>query len=160
VRPLGFRHPAECSLPDFVNLCRLGEHFTRSIGQWQVTSGARNQTWNLLSMLDVEGQPGLLLVEASAHADELNGTADQAVAATYLVASCGLHAVLLLLGFTGDEFFQNHFAGSDAFAAKARGRLARLLSPDDIGKRVPHKSGGSMSILIGTLPVIEVSGKL
>jgi hypothetical protein len=68
--------------------------------------------------------------------------------------------VLLFLGFTGDDFFADAFTDAEAFASRIRTRLADLVPPDVIGRRVPHRSGGSMSILVGTLPVGTPSGRL
>jgi ADP-ribosylglycohydrolase len=159
VRPLGYRQPDEYSLPDFVSLCGLDHHFTKTLGAWNTTD-AQGPTWNLLGLLEINERPGLLLVEAKASAEDLNGSAETAVAAAYLVASCGLDAVLLFLGFTGDEFFPDQFSDPEAFESKVRHHLADLVPPAVVGKRVPHKSGGSMSILIGSLPVQEPSGRL
>jgi hypothetical protein len=160
VRPHGYRQPDETSLPDFVRLCRLDQHFTDTLGAWQSTEESSGPTWNLLGMLDVDGRPGLLLVEAKTCAAELNGSSEAVVAAAYLVASCGLDAVLLYLGFTGDDYFPDHFADADAFSATVRSHLSQLIPPEMVGKRVPHKSGGAMYVLVDALPVREVSGRI
>lgn len=159
VRPLGYRQPEQYSLPDFVSLCHLDQHFTKTLGEWNKAE-SEGLTWDLLGMLEVDRRPGLLLVEAKAHAEDLNGNVESAVAAAFLVASCGLDAVLLYLGFTGDEYFPDHFTDPDAFASTLSRHLAALVPSEVVGKRVPHKSGGSMSILIGSLPVQEPSGTL
>ena len=159
VRPLGYRQPDEYSLRDFVGLCGLDRHFASTPGAWQ-TADAEGHTWSLLGLLDVDERPGLLLVDAKASGADLQGSAAAAVAAAYFVASSGLNAVLLFLGFTGDLFFSDPFVDPKAFESKIRQHLASVVPPDLVGKRVPHKSGGSMSILIGSLPVLEPSGEL
>jgi hypothetical protein len=157
IRPRGHRNPDESSLPDFVSLCRLDQHFTKTLGEWRVVQAP---TWNLLSLLEGRERPGLLLVEAKASASDLNDDAEQAVAAAYLVASCGLDAVLLFLGFTGDVFYEEPFADAEAFAVRIREHLAPVVPAEVLGRRVPHKSGGSLTVIIGSLPVQEPSGQL
>jgi ADP-ribosylglycohydrolase len=159
LRPLGYRYPEECSLPDFVSLCGLTPHFTRTLGEWN-TAAVQAPTWDLLGLLEVDGRPGLMLVEARTHLADLNRSVETAVAAAYLAASCGLEAVLLFLGFTGDDFFPDHFRSPETFESALRNHLAAVVPGDILGQRVPHKSGGSMTILIGTLPVVEPSGRL
>jgi ADP-ribosyl-[dinitrogen reductase] hydrolase len=160
IRPSGYRQAEECTLPDFVRLCGLDQHFTKKLGMWNTAAETKGPTWNLLGLLETDNGPGLLLVDASARRDDLNGTAESAVAAAYLVASCGLHAVLLFLGFVGDDYFADQFADSAGFEADVRRHLAALIPSDAIGRRVPHGSGGSMSVLIESLPVREPSGRL
>jgi ADP-ribosylglycohydrolase len=159
LRPLGYRHPDECSLPDFVNMCGLSRHFTQTLGEWN-TADVRAPTWDLLGLLDVDSRPGLLLVEARTRLVDVDDDVESAVAAAYLVASCGLDAVLLFLGFTGDDYFPDHFRGPESFVAAVREHLTAVVPFEVVGQRVPHKSGGSMSILIGSLPVQEPSGRL
>jgi ADP-ribosylglycohydrolase len=159
IRPSGYRQAEEFTLPDFVRLCGLDQHFTRKLGMWN-TAQAKGPTWDLLGLLEIDDEPGLLLVDASARRDDLNGGAERAVAAAYLVASCGLHAVLLFLGFLGDDYFGDHFADAAGFEADIRAHIAALIPTDAIGRRVPHGSGGSMSVLIESLPVREPSGRL
>jgi ADP-ribosyl-[dinitrogen reductase] hydrolase len=160
VRPLGYRQPEECSLIDFVNLCGFDHQVTTTIAASK-TIEIERPAWSLLGLLEVDGRSGLLLVEAMARADDLKeDAATPAVAAAYIVASCGLDAVLLFLGFTGDAFFPDQFANPEAFASSVRHHLGDLVPPNLVGTRIPHKSGGSMSILVATLPVQEPSGQL
>ena len=159
VRPLGYRQPDECSLIDFANLCGFDREVTTTIAASK-TIEIERPAWNLLGLLEVDERPGLLLVEAMARGDDLEDAAGPAVAAAYIVASCGLDAVLLFLGFTGDAFFPDQFASPEAFASSVRHHLGDLVPANIVGTRIPHKSGGSMSILIATLPVQESSGQL
>ncbi len=70
--PRGFTDTAEAQLGRVDNL--LAPAVGKTLVNWwlAVTKGARVPHWDIASTCAVEGQPGLLLIEAKAHDEELN----------------------------------------------------------------------------------------
>jgi hypothetical protein len=78
------------------------------------------------------------------------------LAAAAMLASCGVHVVLLYLGFTGDTYFEDHLTNDAHWQQTMRAYLKGVV-PSWPGQVTPHESGGSVRLLIRSLPVIDVS---
>ena len=70
--PQGFTHTAEAQLGRVDNL--LAPAVGQALVNWwlAVPKGARVPNWDIASTCTIEGKPGLLLIEAKAHDEELN----------------------------------------------------------------------------------------
>ena len=70
--PQGFTHTAEAQLGRADNL--LAPAIGQALIDWwlAVPNGARVPNWDIASTCTIEGKPGLLLIEAKAHDEELN----------------------------------------------------------------------------------------
>ena len=79
------------------------------------------------------------------------------LASAYKVASVGVPVVLLYLGFTGDTYFKDGIRDADHWQQLMRGYLHGVVPPDLPGRELAHESGGSLTFLVGALPVREVS---
>jgi hypothetical protein len=70
--PEGFEHTEEATLPEAVRL--LPPDARNALRQWWLstaTGTTRTPNWDIASTCSIEGSPGLLLVEAKSHAQEL-----------------------------------------------------------------------------------------
>jgi hypothetical protein len=65
--------------------------------------------------------------------------------------------VLLYLGFTGDTYFTDHLLDANHWQELMRGYLKGVVPSDLPGRVLPHVSGGSLTFLVGALPVSAVS---
>jgi hypothetical protein len=79
------------------------------------------------------------------------------LASAYKVASVGVPVVLLYLGFTGDTYFRDHLRDADHWQQLVRRYLHAVVPPDLPGRELRHVSGGSLTLLVGALPVRAVS---
>jgi hypothetical protein len=69
--PQGLEHPQEAKLGDTLNL--LSDERRRAVTDWwlAVRERANTPNWDIASTADIDGNAGLLLVEAKAHGSEL-----------------------------------------------------------------------------------------
>jgi len=79
------------------------------------------------------------------------------LASVYKVASVGMPVVLLYLGFTGDTYFRDYLRDADHWRQLMRGYLQGVVPPDLPGRVLPHESGGSLTFIVGALPVRAMS---
>src|SRR4051812_38812186 len=79
------------------------------------------------------------------------------LASAFKVASVGVPVVLLYLGFTGDTYFSDHLRDAAHWQQLMHGYLQGVVPPDLRGRVLPHASGGTLTFLIGALPVRAVS---
>ena len=79
------------------------------------------------------------------------------LASAYKVASAGVPVVLLYLGFTGDTYFTDHLRDATQWQQLMRSYLQGVVPSDLPGRVLPHASGGSLTFLVGALPVKGVS---
>lgn len=83
------------------------------------------------------------------------------LSAAEALASCGLPVVLLYLGFTGDTYFRDDHLRDDPHWQRVMGAyldgVAPLWWP---GQTTPHASGGSVAMLIRSLPATQVSVRM
>jgi hypothetical protein len=72
-QPIGFADPSEDELPAFCrkHLDGVIDAACLDVGQWWTVHTGTTPNWDLLSLIKVGGQRGLLLVEAKAHGREL-----------------------------------------------------------------------------------------
>lgn len=81
------------------------------------------------------------------------------IAHLWKLASCGIPAVLLYLGFTGDTYFKHDYLVDADHWQRVMGAYMRGVIPLSFPGRVVHlPGGGSAQMLIKSLPVVEVSG--
>lgn len=80
------------------------------------------------------------------------------LSAAEALASCGVPVVLLYLGFTGDTYFKDDYLRDDLHWQRVMGAyidgVVPLWWP---GHTTPHTEGGSVTMLVRSLPVREVS---
>lgn len=80
------------------------------------------------------------------------------IAHLWKLASCGIPAVLLYLGFTGDTYFKRDYLTDADHWQRVMGAYMRGVIPLGFpGRVVQLSSGGSVQMLIRSLPVVEVS---
>ncbi|MCT4587761.1 MAG: hypothetical protein N4A71_08065 [Carboxylicivirga sp.] len=73
--PVDYDNPQEGELKDFLKP-HFGDEIGEGIKKWWLSiahANARTPNWDLLSTATIEGSKGLILVEAKAHAAELDG---------------------------------------------------------------------------------------
>jgi len=79
------------------------------------------------------------------------------VASAWKLAACGLPVALLYLGFVGDTYFADHFTTA-AHWQRAMGAYLHGVLPLSLpGRTLTDPSGGSMLMLVRSLPIREVS---
>jgi len=121
--PCGFLNPDEAKLgesPDF-----LSEKQRKALTAWwlKVTRNANTPNWDIVSTCKIEGQPGLILVEAKAYDKELkqndkcnasNPDNLEQIGNAIRKANTGLNAILSGWGLSQDSHYQicNRFAWS------------------------------------------------
>jgi hypothetical protein len=121
--PLGFLKPDEAKLseaPDF-----LSEKQRKALTPWwlKVTRNANTPNWDIVSTCKIEGQPGLILVEAKAHDKELkqedkcsasNPDNLEQIGKSIQEANLGLNSILPGWGLSKNTHYQlcNRFAWS------------------------------------------------
>ena len=75
VQPEGYKNPSEISLQTFIYKKRLLEHFPSladcDFNKWWKPFGGKAPTWDLISLCQIDGKEGILLIEAKAHRSEL-----------------------------------------------------------------------------------------
>jgi hypothetical protein len=71
VMPRGFLYPEESRLGETPGF--LSDHHRQEVTNWwlQVPQGANTPNWDIAAKATIKGRPGLVLVEAKAHAAEL-----------------------------------------------------------------------------------------
>lgn len=69
--PKGLDDPKETQLKDFLK-ANYNPAYSEDIIKWWLHVDATTPNWDLVSTCTIEGEKGILLVEAKAHCDELN----------------------------------------------------------------------------------------
>ena len=69
--PEGHANPEEWTLRQFCRAHQLDRLGFDSFDRWWVPDHYQNPRWDLLSLCDIEGETGLLIVEAKAHTSEI-----------------------------------------------------------------------------------------
>jgi hypothetical protein len=65
--------PHEFTIPLFLKSCWTSTvEQVGDLNQWWVKHGGKTPTWDLLCLADIDGSPGVVLVEAKAHVGELS----------------------------------------------------------------------------------------
>ena len=150
-RPLGYRQPDECSLFSLRQPVRLSRE--RRLPRRR-RFRLKRPAWNLSQ---VDERPGLLFVEAMARGDDSKKT-PPAVAAAYISSR---HAGSMLSCCSSASRATRSsplIRESGGVRIERPGIISGTSSREHRRHTHPHKSGGSMSILIATLPVQESSG--
>lgn len=74
------------------------------------------------------------------------------------LASCGVPAILMYLGFRGDTYFKSdYFRDDDHWQQVMLGYIAGVVPAGWIGQTTAHERGGSVTMLIRSLPILQVS---
>ncbi len=68
--PKGYSHPKESELKDFLKY-NFDEKLSKGISDWWVKYNGTTPNWDIISTCQINGEKGLLLVEAKAHCREL-----------------------------------------------------------------------------------------
>jgi hypothetical protein len=71
--PLGIKKPREGQLKEFLNANFNNQLATEFVTWWLAESTYRTPNWDFISTCKINGQKGILLIEAKAHKGELNG---------------------------------------------------------------------------------------
>lgn len=71
-QPLGHREPSEWTIRRFAAKHLAGQFDYDSFDRWWVGDQYQNPQWDLLVACDIDGRPGLLMVEAKAHECEVS----------------------------------------------------------------------------------------
>lgn len=80
------------------------------------------------------------------------------VAYAWKLADLGLPVVLVYLGFTGDTYFNADYIRDDAHWQRVMGGYLQGVVPQQFPEQVhTFASGGSLQMLVRSLPVIEIS---
>lgn len=101
--------------------------------------------------------------ELGEHIDSVNLTVEShyqlanRIASAWNLASSGMHAVLLYLGFTGDSYFDDGLRDGDHWQRVMGAYIANTVPLGLPNRRIHHPSGGSFQFFIESLPVLEVS---
>jgi hypothetical protein len=81
------------------------------------------------------------------------------LSAAEALASCGVPVILMYLGFVGDTYFKSDYFRDDAHWQEAmRGYTAGVVPPGWIGTTTAHEDGGSVTMVVRSLPIQQVSG--
>jgi hypothetical protein len=83
------------------------------------------------------------------------------LSAAETLASCGVPVVLLYLGFTGDTYFRDYLKDDSHWQRVMGAYLDGVVPLSWPGTTTLHRaSGGSVTLLIRTLPAMEVSTRM
>jgi len=126
--PCGFLRPEEARLGETTGFLSKGQRKTVTTWWLKVTRNANTPNWDIVSTCKMEGQPGLILVEAKAYDGELKqndkcnaSNADnlEQIGKAIRKANVGLNAILPGWGLLQDLHYQlcNRFAWSWKIAA-------------------------------------------
>lgn len=76
VQPKGLKDDAEYELQFFIDKHNLNQHFPPlsnfNFNKWWNPNGGKAPTWDMVTMCEVNGKKGVLLVEAKAHVGEFD----------------------------------------------------------------------------------------
>jgi hypothetical protein len=109
--PVGLKNEKEAELKDF-----LAAHFSQKLGLeienwWLAHSNGRTRTpnWDLISTCSIDGEKGILLVEAKAHHDELETGGKPPPVETSLASKANHEKILLAINQAKEDFNQRGF---------------------------------------------------
>jgi hypothetical protein len=79
------------------------------------------------------------------------------LAAAEVLARCGVNAILVYVGFTGDTYFSDYLRGETHWHRCMGAYLHGVLPLSWTSTRTQHEGGGSVSLVVAALPVARVS---
>ncbi len=75
--PKGFPNPNEIELDKVELPINVDFNYCKELNRWWLKRSAKTPTWDIVCNAEIEGLPGLILVEAKAHRGELFSSADK-----------------------------------------------------------------------------------